>query len=230
VTVSTTTAPSPFGVPAQSLYARSIWIDPTSYANYYVVEEDSTDTSEINATIAAFNDAGVLVEGDEGSVTIKSPVLTLSGSINGGTAVQGKGAITYSGTGACTVNNSKQRPEFTAFGPCDIRAQIATDGSYYGAESPVITINLVASCPENPSAAYCHLVTFDKNAVDARFAENAIFYAYPGEVLTHLPGVIREGFTLAGWATTPESTVAVTPVGSTADITYYAIWSPIGAG
>jgi uncharacterized repeat protein (TIGR02543 family) len=235
VTVTTTIAPAPFGLPAPSLDARSIWIDPLSYENYYVVEEESHDQSEINSTIAAFNAAGVIFEYEsQPSVTIKSPVLTLSGSSNGGTPVQGSGAITYSGTGACTVDNATQRPIFSSFGACDIRAEIAPDGSYYGAGSPVITINLVASCVDDPSAINCHLVTFDKNAEDAVFAENAenavtSLYAYAGQDLTSLlPAVSREGFTFAGWATVADSTLPITPVvGGTADITYYAVWRAI---
>ena len=74
-------------------------------------------------------------------------------------------------------------------------------------------------------------MTFAKNADDAVFAEHAVisFYAYALEDLTsQLPTVTRFNYEFVGWGTATDSTIAVTPVvGSTADITYYAIWREI---
>lgn len=229
VTVATTIAPAFVGG-GPSLDNRNIWINPTSYENYYVVEE--SDSGELATTINLFNTTGVTVDYENASdQLITSPTLTLSGNSAGTIPILGSGAITYRGTGSCTVDNATQRPVFTTLGACTIYAEIAMDGNYWGARSPDITINLVASCHDDPSAVNCYLVTFDPNAEDAVFADHAVisFYAYAGEVLTsQLPTVTRPNYEFVGWGTATDSTIAVTPVvGSTADITYYAIWRSI---
>jgi uncharacterized repeat protein (TIGR02543 family) len=231
VSIATTIAPAFVGG-GPSLDPRSIWINPTSYENYYVLEEESSSPAELNATITDFNTTGVTVEYvNPPNDVVKSPILTISGNSNGTASVLGSGAVTYRGLGACSVDNATQRPVFTSLGACNIYAEIAMDGNYWGATSPTIVINLVASCADDPSAINCRLVTFDKNAEDAVFAENAVtsLYAYAGQDLTTvLPTVTRDGYTFAGWATGADLTLPITPVvGGSADITYYAVWTAI---
>ena len=137
---------------------RSIWIDPHSYANYYLsLIDEENHPEELAAALLLFNGAGIPLEYVDPPAVEKSPTLSLSGDSAGNTPHLGSGTITYSGTGSCYVDNATQRPVFTALGACTIYANIAADGTYDAATSPSIVITLVGSCADIAPGAFPRL-------------------------------------------------------------------------